>query len=87
MVELFQKGAFNLNTWLLFVQSAYCLEVKLTMNNAIALYFKDKFRPSTNSAGMMTSIFAWMNLDARCMSRLMSNKVNQLYSKFCAWHV
>ena len=38
----FRSGALNFNTWLLFVQYACCFGVELTMNNAAALYFREK---------------------------------------------
>jgi MFS transporter, NNP family, nitrate/nitrite transporter len=61
----FRSGAINVNTWLLFIQYACCFGVELTMNNAAALYFKDEFGQSTESAAAIASIFGWMNLFAR----------------------
>jgi NNP family nitrate/nitrite transporter-like MFS transporter len=61
----FRSGAMNFNTWVLFIQYACCFGVELTMNNAAALYFKDEFGQSTESAAAIASIFGWMNLFAR----------------------
>jgi NNP family nitrate/nitrite transporter-like MFS transporter len=61
----FRAGALNLNTWIMFIQYAICFGVELTMNNAAALYFKDQFDLSTESAAAIASIFGWMNLFAR----------------------
>lgn len=61
----FRTGAIDFNTWLLFLQYACCFGVELTMNNAAALYFKDEFGQSTESAAAIASIFGWMNLFAR----------------------
>jgi NNP family nitrate/nitrite transporter-like MFS transporter len=61
----FRSGAINFNTWVLFIQYACCFGVELTMNNAAALYFKDEFNQSTESAAAIASIFGWMNLFAR----------------------
>ena len=61
----FRSGAWNFNTWVLFLQYAGCFGVELTMNNAAALYFKDEFGQSTESAAAIASIFGWMNLFAR----------------------
>jgi NNP family nitrate/nitrite transporter-like MFS transporter len=47
----FRDGALNLNTWILFFQYACCFGVELTMNNAAALYFREVFDQSTESAG------------------------------------
>lgn len=61
----FRDGALNFNTWLLFIQYGCCFGVELTMNNAAALYFKEEFKLSTESAAAIASIFGWMNLFAR----------------------
>jgi NNP family nitrate/nitrite transporter-like MFS transporter len=72
----FRSGAINFNTWLLFLQYACCFGVELTMNNAAALYFKDEFGQSTESAAAIASIFGWMNLFARGLGGFFSDKAN-----------
>jgi NNP family nitrate/nitrite transporter-like MFS transporter len=72
----FRAGAMNLNTWLLFLQYACCFGVELTMNNAAALYFKEEFDQSTESAAAIASIFGWMNLFARGVGGFCSDKAN-----------
>jgi len=72
----FRQGALNLNTWLLFIQYACCFGVELTMNNAAALYFKEKFDLSTESAAAIASIFGFMNLFARGLGGYISDKGN-----------
>ena len=72
----FRQGAFNLNTWILFIQYACCFGVELTMNNAAALYFVDQFDQSTESAAAIASIFGWMNLFARGLGGFCSDKMN-----------
>ena len=72
----FRSGALNLNTWFLFVQYACCFGVELTMNNAAALYFKDKFSLTTEEAAAIASIFGWMNLFARGLGGFFSDKAN-----------
>ena len=72
----FRRGALNINTWLLFLQYAGCFGVELTMNNAAALYFKDEFGASTESAAAIASIFGWMNLFARGLGGYSSDKAN-----------
>lgn len=59
VVGSFKNGSFNANTWVLFIQYACCFGVELTMNNAAALYFKDVFGLSTETAAAMASIFGW----------------------------
>ena len=72
----FRQGAWNFNTWVLFLQYACCFGVELTMNNAAALYFKDEFGQSTESAAAIASIFGWMNLFARGLGGYFSDMAN-----------
>uniref|UniRef100_A0A6U6IS54 Nitrate/nitrite transporter n=1 Tax=Odontella aurita TaxID=265563 RepID=A0A6U6IS54_9STRA len=72
----FRSGAMNINTWVLFVQYACCFGVELTMNNAAALYFRQKFLLSTEAAAAIASIFGWMNLFARGLGGFCSDKLN-----------
>ncbi len=73
----FRQGAFNLNTWFLFIQYACCFGVELTMNNAAALYFKDKFELTTETAAAIASIFGFMNLFARGLGGFLSDVGNK----------
>lgn len=75
----FRSGALNFNTWVLFLQYGCCFGVELTMNNAAALYFKDAFGLSTESAAAIASIFGWMNLFARGLGGWLSDKLNTKY--------
>lgn len=72
----FRSGSRNINTWIMFVQYATCFGVELTMNNAAALYFRDAFGQSTESAAAIASIFGWMNLFARGMGGYWSDWAN-----------
>jgi len=72
----FRAGAMNFNTWLLFVQYACCFGVELTMNNAAALYFRERFLLTTESAAAIASLFGWMNLFARGVGGFISDKAN-----------
>jgi MFS transporter, NNP family, nitrate/nitrite transporter len=72
----FRSGALNFNTWLLFVHYACCFGVELTMNNDAALYFKEEFGLSTESAAAIASIFGWMNLFVRGLAGFVSDKLN-----------
>eukprot|EP00545_Synedropsis_sp_CCMP1620_P000578 CAMPEP_0119011792 /NCGR_PEP_ID=MMETSP1176-20130426/5888_1 /TAXON_ID=265551 /ORGANISM="Synedropsis recta cf, Strain CCMP1620" /LENGTH=524 /DNA_ID=CAMNT_0006964659 /DNA_START=99 /DNA_END=1673 /DNA_ORIENTATION=+ len=76
VVKSFREGAANINTWLLFIQYACCFGVEITMNNAAALYFKEEFDLSTESAAAIASIFGWMNLFARGLGGFISDKSN-----------
>ena len=70
------QGTTKLNTWILFVQYACCFGVELVMNNAAALYFKQVFGQTTESAAAIASIFGWMNLFARGLGGFVSDYCN-----------
>ena len=72
----FRAGALNFNTWFLFIQYACCFGVELTMNNAAALYFREEFGQTTESAAAIASIFGWMNLFARGLGGFISDYCN-----------
>ena len=74
--SFFRHGILNFNTWVLFLQYACCFGTELTMNNAAALYFKDKFDLTTETAAIIASIFGWMNLFARGLGGYWSDKSN-----------
>ena len=73
----FRKGCWNRNTWLLFIQYAACFGVEITMNNATALYFREEFGQTTESAAAIASIFGWMNLFARGAGGFLSDKASE----------
>jgi NNP family nitrate/nitrite transporter-like MFS transporter len=78
-LDALQRGASHWNTWLLFVQYGCCFGVEITMTNAAALYFKDEFGLSTESAAAIASIFGWMNLFARGIGGFLSDMTSATY--------
>jgi len=77
MGNSFMSGLKNVNSWLLFVQYACCFGVEMTMNNAVALYFRDEFGQSTESAAAIASIFGFMNIFARGLGGFCSDFGNK----------
>lgn len=69
----FRSGALNFNTWWMAIQYACCFGVELTMYNAAALYYTDKFGKSTESAAAIASIFGWFNVFSRGAGGLISD--------------
>jgi MFS transporter, NNP family, nitrate/nitrite transporter len=59
----------------LVIQYATCFGVELTMNNAAAIYFKEEFDQTTESAAAIASLFGWMNLFARGLGGYCSDKL------------
>lgn len=74
--SFFRQGCFNINTWILFLQYACCFGTELTMNNAAALYFTDKFDLTTEQSAVVASIFGWLNIFARGLGGYCSDKAN-----------
>jgi NNP family nitrate/nitrite transporter-like MFS transporter len=72
----FIAGASNVNTWFLAIQYACCFGVELTMINAAALYFRDEYGQTPESAAAIASIFGWVNLFARGIGGFLSDYAN-----------
>jgi MFS transporter, NNP family, nitrate/nitrite transporter len=72
----FLHGVWNINSWLLFIQYATCFGVELTMNNAAAMYFRQEFALTAESAAAIASLFGWMNLFARGLGGYISDRCN-----------
>ena len=71
------RGGFtNLNSWILFVQYATCFGIELHINNGMAMYFKDTYPVSLATAGLIASLFGWMNLFARGLGGYFSDLAN-----------
>lgn len=72
-----RQGAVNFNTWLLYIQYGCCFGVELTMNNAAASYFVDRFDLTTGTAAAIASIFGFMNIFARGLGGFCSDKASE----------
>lgn len=72
-----RQGAVNFNTWLLYIQYGCCFGVELTMNNAAASYFVDRFDLSTSTAAAIASVFGFMNIFARGLGGYCSDVANE----------
>jgi NNP family nitrate/nitrite transporter-like MFS transporter len=70
------RGACNLNTMLLSVQYGTCFGVEITMTQAAALFFKEEFGQSTESAAAIASIFGFINLFARGIGGYCSDRTS-----------
>ena len=73
----FREGAFDINTWILFIHYGCSSGVELTMSNATATYFVDRFNLSIASAAAVTSIFGVVNLFARAIGGFISDWANR----------
>lgn len=61
----------------LFFIYAACFGIELTINGTAALYFFDKFGLTVATAGLVASLFGLMNIFARSMGGIFSDKLNK----------
>jgi NNP family nitrate/nitrite transporter-like MFS transporter len=74
------KGSFMLamkdyRTWVLALAYAACFGIEITIDNVAAIYFVDNFKTTVIMAGALASIFGCMNIFARALGGIFSDKV------------
>ncbi|GAC1427906.1 MAG: MFS transporter [Chitinophagaceae bacterium] len=79
-----KKGTFLLamkdyRVWVLALAYAACFGIEITVDNVAAIYFVDNFKATVIMAGALASIFGFMNLFARALGGIFSDKVGKLY--------
>lgn len=70
----FWKVAQDYRVWALFCIYGGCFGVELTLNNIAAIYFKDYFDLSVETAGLIAGLFGLMNLFARTLGGFFGDK-------------
>jgi len=78
------KGTFvaamkDYRTWILALAYACCFGIEITVDNVAAIFFVDNFNASMVMAGALAAIFGLMNLFARALGGIVSDKVGTLY--------
>lgn len=63
--------------WALFVVYGACFGMELTIDNIAALYFTDNFHLALTAAGLVAGSFGMMNLFARALGGIVSDKLNR----------
>lgn len=63
--------------WALFVIYGACFGMELTIDNIAALYFTDYFHLALTAAGLVASSFGMMNLFARALGGIVSDRFHQ----------
>ncbi|RFM36701.1 MFS transporter [Chitinophaga silvisoli] len=61
--------------WALTLAYAMCFGMEITFDNVASLHFVDTFHLSQSSAGFWAGVFGFMNLFARAMGGIVSDKV------------
>lgn len=65
--------------WILFFIYGCSFGVEITIDNIAALYFKDTYGISLAAAGIIAGSFGLMNIFARALGGILSDKVNSNY--------
>ena len=70
----FREACKDPRVWALFVMYGACFGMELTIDNIAALYFVDYFRMDLKSAGIVAGSFGLMNLFARALGGIASDR-------------
>ena len=79
-----KKGTFlialkDYRTWILAVAYAACFGIEITVDNVAAIFFVDHYNASIIAAGALAGIFGFMNIFARALGGIFSDKVGKRY--------
>ena len=58
---------------------AACFGVEITIDNFAASYFHDDYKATLIFAGLLASIFGWLNIFARALGGIVSDKVGKKF--------
>jgi NNP family nitrate/nitrite transporter-like MFS transporter len=75
----FTSAAKDPRTWLLALAYGACFGVEITIDNVAAVFFVDNFNASLIMAGALAAIFGLMNLFARALGGIVSDKIGKTY--------
>lgn len=75
----FLVAAKDYRTWILTIAYAACFGVEITVDNFAATYFHDEYGASLIMAGLLASIFGWLNIFARAIGGIISDKVGNRF--------
>jgi NNP family nitrate/nitrite transporter-like MFS transporter len=75
--DLFRKVCCDPRVWALALLYGASFGIELTIDNFAALYFTDYFSLSLKTAGMVASTFGMMNLFARALGGIVSDRCNR----------
>ncbi|HEY6504674.1 MAG TPA: MFS transporter [Chitinophagaceae bacterium] len=75
----FLLAAKDYRTWVLTIAYAACFGVEITIDNFAASYFHDDYKATLIFAGLLASIFGWINIFARALGGIVSDKVGRRF--------
>lgn len=78
------KGTFLLalkdyRTWVLALAYAACFGIEITVDNVAAIFFVDHYNASLIAAGALAGIFGFMNIFARALGGIFSDRVGRRF--------
>jgi NNP family nitrate/nitrite transporter-like MFS transporter len=73
----FREACGDIRVWSLALLYAASFGIELTVDNFAALYYTDSFHLSLQSAGIVASMFGMMNLFARALGGIVSDRCNR----------
>jgi NNP family nitrate/nitrite transporter-like MFS transporter len=79
-VDSFRSGAYNLNSWILFLQFAGSCGVDFTMCNGTAIYFVHSFEVSIAASGVIAFLYGISAVFARGLGGWLSDAVSVNFS-------
>jgi NNP family nitrate/nitrite transporter-like MFS transporter len=79
-----KKGSFmaamkDYRTWILALAYAACFGIEITVDNVAAIYFVDNFNASLILAGTLAGIFGFMNIFARALGGIFSDRIGKVF--------
>jgi NNP family nitrate/nitrite transporter-like MFS transporter len=74
--KAFGEALKDKRVWALALIYGGCFGIELTIDNVAALYFVDNFKLKMAAAGLVASSFGMMNLFARALGGIVSDKAN-----------
>ncbi len=84
------KGTFRLalrdyRTWLLALAYGACFGIEITVDNVAAIYFVDHYGASLVTAGLLAGTFGFMNIFARALGGIVSDRTGRAYGIQGKW--
>ena len=79
-----KKGTFlialkDYRTWVLTLAYAACFGIEITVDNVAAIFFVDHYNATLIAAGALAGIFGFMNIFARALGGIFSDRVGKRY--------
>ncbi|KAJ3675802.1 hypothetical protein LUZ60_004844 [Juncus effusus] len=77
--KIIKEGIGNYRGWILALTYGYCYGVELTMENNVAVYFREKFNTGMEIAGVLASCFGMMNVISRPIGGMASDMISDSF--------